>query len=94
VSSLATEGVYDQAYLPVLDEPPGLVDPASLRPGPHWWHRPNASKHAPKEPPPDWKPETGLQKKTRFDAVRQMLTEALGYPHIWTYTGVGHTLPP
>jgi len=45
ISSMFLRNTFDRAYLPVLDEPRGMMDPSSLNPGSDWWTRKNQANH-------------------------------------------------
>jgi len=81
LSALFSGDGFDSAYLPVLDEPKGLVDPSSLTPGVSWWDRPNKGKYALKERPESWAREDPEAKSKRWGTIRKVLqkaTEAAG----------------
>jgi len=67
----------NMAYLPVLDEPKGIVDESALSPGPDWWGRPRKSKYALKHKPDEWTGENAWEKTTRWNKIRQTITAAM-----------------
>jgi len=67
----------NMAYLPVLEEKKGLVDPSALAPGPDWWGRPGKSKHSPKSFPREWHAEKAKDRLVRWNKIRVLISHAM-----------------